>query len=121
MRAGEESKHDRVMSPPTTTETKPAPPPVERIKIKVDGRELDVPKLMPDWQGKLQPTTMLQACALASVEIPHYCYHPKLPIAGNCRMCLVEFGLPMMGPDKKPVMNEDGTPKITKQVLPYEA
>src|SRR5580765_6887244 len=108
------------MPPTTTTEPKPVPPPVEKIRIKVDGRELEVPKLMPDWQGKLQPTTMLQACAMAGVEIPHYCYHPKLPVAGNCRMCLVEFGLPMIGPDRKPVLNEDGTPKITKQVLPYE-
>jgi NADH-quinone oxidoreductase subunit G len=86
----------------------------------VDGRKVEVPKLMPDWQGKLQPTTMLQACALASVEIPHYCYHPKLPIAGNCRMCLVEFGLPAMGPDRNPILNEDGTPKIVRQTLPYE-
>jgi NADH-quinone oxidoreductase subunit G len=108
------------MSATTTPDIKPGPPPVERIKIKVDGRELEVPKLMPDWQGKLQPTTMLQACALAGVEIPHYCYHPKLPVAGNCRMCLVEFGLPMIGPDRKPVLNEDGTTRITKQVLPYE-
>ncbi len=108
------------MSLITTTETKPAPPPVDKIKIKVDGREIDVPKLMPDWQGKLQPTTMLQACALAGMDVPHYCYHPKLPIAGNCRMCLVEFGTPMIGPDKKPVMNEDGTPKIARSVLPYE-
>ena len=103
-----------------TTETKPSPPPVEKIRIKVDGREIEVPKLMPDWQGKLQPTTMLQACALAGVEVPHYCYHPKLPVAGNCRMCLVEFGLPLIGPDRKPVLNEDGTTKIAKQVLPYE-
>ena len=66
---------------------KSAAPPVEKINIVVDGRKVEVPKLMPDWQGKLQPTTMLQACALAGVEIPHYCYHPKLPIAGNCRMC----------------------------------
>ena len=105
--------------PPTAT-TEPAPPPVERIKIKVDGREIEVPKLMPDWQGRLQPTTMLQACALAGLEVPHYCYHPKLPVAGNCRMCLVEFGLPLIGPDRKPVLNEEGTPKITRQVLPYE-
>jgi NADH-quinone oxidoreductase subunit G len=108
------------MATAATTETKPAPPPVETIKIKVDGREIDVPKLMPDWQGKLQPTTMLQACALAGIEIPHYCYHPKLPIAGNCRMCLVEFGTPMIGPDRKPVLNADGTPKIARSVLPYE-
>src|SRR6266540_2274607 len=105
---------------PALTEPEPAPPPVERIKIKVDGREIEVPKLMPDWQGRLQPTTMLQACALAGLEVPHYCYHPKLPVAGNCRMCLVEFGLPMIGPDRKPVLNEEGTPKITRQVLPYE-
>ena len=116
------------MSAPATTEAKPAappapaapPPPSDKIKIKVDGREVEVPKMMPDWQGKPQPTTMLQACQLAAHEVPHYCYHPKLPIAGNCRMCLVEFGTPQMGPDRKPVLNEDGTPKIAKSVLPYE-
>jgi NADH-quinone oxidoreductase subunit G len=108
------------MSTATTTEQKPATPPVGTIRIKVDGREIDVPKLSPDWQGKMQPTTMLQACNLAGVEIPHYCYHPKLPIAGNCRMCLVEFGLPVMEPDRKPVLNPDGTPKIARSTLPYE-
>ena len=36
-------------------------------------------------------TTVLQACALAGVEIPRYCYHERLSIAGNCRMCLVEI------------------------------
>ncbi|HEY6169513.1 MAG TPA: molybdopterin-dependent oxidoreductase [Verrucomicrobiae bacterium] len=112
------------MSAAPTTEPKPAapaPPPVEKIKIKVDGREVEVPKLMPDWQGKLQSTTMLQACQYAAgVEVPHYCYHPKLPVAGNCRMCLIEFGTPMIGPDRKPVLNEDGSAKITKSVLPYE-
>ncbi len=111
------------MPTPATTESKPAPaapPPIEKIKIKVDGREIEVPKMMPDWQGKPQPTTMLQACQLAAQEVPHYCYHPKLPIAGNCRMCLVEFGTPAMGPDRKPVLNEDGSSKIAKSVLPYE-
>jgi NADH-quinone oxidoreductase subunit G len=103
-----------------TAKAKPAAPPMEMVKIKVDGREVEVPKLMADWQGKLQPTTMLQACAVAGVEIPHYCYHPKLAIAGNCRMCLVEFGLPSIGPDRKPVLNPDGTPRITRSVLPYE-
>lgn len=108
------------MSTVTTPEAKPAPPPVEKVKIKVDGREIDVPKTMPDWQGKPQATTMLQACALAGVDVPHYCYHPKLPIVGNCRMCLVEFGTPAIGPDRKPVLNPDGTPKIMRSVLPYE-
>ncbi len=103
-----------------TTESKTTSPPVEKLKIKVDGREIEVPKLMPDWQGKLQPTTMLQACQIAGVDVPHYCYHPKLPVAGNCRMCLVEFGTPIIGPDRKPVLNEDGTAKIARSVLPYE-
>src|SRR3990172_8186529 len=35
-------------------------------------------------------TTILEAAKTAGIEIPHYCYHPKLSIAGNCRMCLVE-------------------------------
>ena len=108
------------MSTTTIAESKPASPPVEKIKIKVDGREIEAPKTMPDWQGKPQATTMLQACALAGVDVPHYCYHPKLPIAGNCRMCLVEFGIPAIGPDRKPVLNPDGTPKIVRSVLPYE-
>ena len=34
--------------------------------------------------------TIIQACKQARVEIPHFCYHEKLAIAGNCRMCLVE-------------------------------
>lgn len=106
------------MSAAPTTDTKPAPPAIEKIKVKVDGREIEVPKLSPDWQGRLAPTTMLQACAQFRVDVPHYCYHPKLPIAGNCRMCLVEFGTPALGPDRKPVMNPDGTPKIAKSPRP---
>ena len=35
-------------------------------------------------------TTIIQACAMVGVEIPRFCYHDKLSIAGNCRMCLVE-------------------------------
>ncbi len=100
---------------------KTAPPAVETILIKVDGKEVAVPKTMPDSiTGEPTPTTMIQACKMAGVEIPHYCYHPKLPVAGNCRMCLVEFGLPAMGRDRKPVFNEDGSPQIQKMTLPYE-
>ncbi|MCC6823807.1 MAG: molybdopterin-dependent oxidoreductase [Verrucomicrobia subdivision 3 bacterium] len=106
------------MSAAPATEVKPAPPAIEKIKVKVDGREVEVPKLTPDWQGKLAPTTMLQACDIAKKDVPHYCYHPKLPVSGNCRMCLVEFGTPALGPDRKPVMNPDGTPKIAKSPRP---
>jgi len=49
-------------------------------KVKVDGVELDVPA----------GATVLQACELAGKEIPRFCYHERLSIAGNCRMCLVE-------------------------------
>lgn len=97
------------------------PPAIETTTVKVDGREIDVPKLTADWQGNLAPTTVLQACEHAGIEIPHYCYHPKLPVAGNCRMCLVHVGMPgRPGPDGKPPMNEDGTLKIDPMVLPYE-
>jgi NADH-quinone oxidoreductase subunit G len=106
------------MSTATTTEAKPAAPAIEKIKVKVDGRELEVPRLMADWSGRLTPTTMIQACELAKTDVPHYCWHPKLPVAGNCRMCLVEFGTPALGPDRKPMMSPDGTPKIAKSPRP---
>jgi NADH-quinone oxidoreductase subunit G len=49
-------------------------------KLKVDGIEVDVPA----------GATVLQACEAAGKEIPRFCYHERLSIAGNCRMCLVE-------------------------------
>jgi len=103
----------------STTETKPAAQTSEFTKVKVDGREIVVPKTMPDpLTGKPVATTMIQACTLAKVDVPHYCYHPKLPVVGNCRMCLVEFGTPAMGPDRKPILNPDGTTKIAKSPRP---
>ncbi len=107
------------MAAAPTPETKTAPPPVDQIKVKVDGKLVEVPKTTPDpLTGKPLPTTMIQACAAAKVDVPHYCYHPKLPVAGNCRMCLVEFGTPALGPDRKPLFNPDGTPKIAKSPRP---
>jgi NADH-quinone oxidoreductase subunit G len=107
------------MSTATTTEPKPAVPAVETITVKVDGKAIAVPKTMPDpITGKPVATTMIQATHLAKVDVPHYCYHPKLAVAGNCRMCLVEFGTPAMGPDRKPMLNEDGSPKIAKSPRP---
>ena len=92
------------------------------LKVRVNGKEVEVPKTTPDpMTGKPVPTTMIQACAVARVDVPHYCYHPKLPVAGNCRMCLVEFGTPAIGPDRKPILNPDGTPKIAKAPRPVIA
>ncbi len=49
-------------------------------KIIIDGKELDVPAEF----------TLLQACEAAGSEVPRFCFHERLSIAGNCRMCLVE-------------------------------
>lgn len=93
--------------------------PEDLMAIKVDGKTVSVPRFFPDpLSGKPVPTTMIQACSIAKVDVPHYCYHPKLPVAGNCRMCLVEFGTPALGPDRKPLLNPDGTPKIAKSPRP---
>ncbi len=59
------------------------------IKISIDNNEYQVPSGI----------TIIQACELAGIEIPRFCYHEKLAIAGNCRMCLVE----VIGGPPKPV------------------
>ena len=95
------------------------PLPPDTLTVKVDGKLVVVPKTMPDpITGKPAATTMIQACNLANVEVPHYCYHPKLPVAGACRMCLVEFGTPALGPDRQPVRKPDGTVVINKSPRP---
>ncbi len=58
-------------------------------KVTVDGVEIEVP----------QGATVLQACELAGKEIPRFCYHERLSIAGNCRMCLVEVAPGAVGPN----------------------
>ncbi len=58
-------------------------------KILIDGKEIDVPA----------EYTLLQACEAAGAEIPRFCYHERLSIAGNCRMCLIE----VKGGPPKPV------------------
>jgi NADH-quinone oxidoreductase subunit G len=50
-------------------------------KLTIDGKEIDAPA----------GSTVIQACEMAGVEIPRFCYHERLSIAGNCRMCLVEI------------------------------
>ncbi len=83
-------------------------------KVIVDGKEIDVP---PDY-------TLLQACEAAGAEIPRFCFHERLSIAGNCRMCLIEVvGMPKpqascaMGVKDLPP-NKDGTPKILNTRTP---
>jgi NADH-quinone oxidoreductase subunit G len=76
-------------------------------KLLVDGKEIDVP---PEY-------TLLQACEAGGAEIPRFCFHERLSIAGNCRMCLIEVvGIPKpqascaMGV-KDLMPNKDGSPK----------
>jgi len=53
---------------------------MDKVKIILNGKAVEVPSDM----------TVLQACQREKVEVPFFCYHPKLSVAGNCRMCLVE-------------------------------
>jgi NADH-quinone oxidoreductase subunit G len=53
-------------------------------KLTIDGKEIEVPAGL----------TVIQACELAGIEIPRFCYHERLSVAGNCRMCLVEMEMP---------------------------
>lgn len=60
------------------------PPPVETVNVQVNGAWMKFPKGM----------RMIEALRQANEHVPHYCYHPKLSSPGNCRMCLVETGMP---------------------------
>lgn len=79
-----------VAAPTPTQEVRPRTPvggarielpnPDDAIEVFVDGYPVKIPKGM----------TVLQACEVGGVDIPRFCYHSRLSIAGNCRMCLVE-------------------------------
>jgi NADH-quinone oxidoreductase subunit G len=74
----------------------------QTVKLTIDGKEVAAPKGM----------NLIEAAKLAGIEVPHYCYHPKLAVVGNCRMCLVDVGMPKMGLDKKPEIGPDSKPVI---------
>ena len=84
-------------------------------KLIVDGKEIEADDAI----------TLLQACELAGAEIPRFCYHERLSVAGNCRMCLVEWvGAPkpqascaLQVRDIFP--NKDGTPAKINTTSPY--
>jgi NADH-quinone oxidoreductase subunit G len=70
--------------------------PADLVTVNIDGKDIAVPKGL----------NVIEAAKLAGAEIPHYCYHPKLSIVGNCRMCLIEMGMPAVDPaTKQPVMD----------------
>jgi NADH-quinone oxidoreductase subunit G len=83
-------------------------------KLIIDGGEIEVE----------DGITLIQACEQAGVEIPRFCYHERLSIAGNCRMCLIEVqGMPKpvascaMGVNDLPP-NKDGSPKVINTRTP---
>ena len=80
-----------------------ASPPVDLVNVQIDGV----------WHKFPKGTRMIEACKQVKKEVPHYCYHPKLTSPGNCRMCLVEMGMPPRPqPGQEPEKDEHGMPKI---------
>ena len=77
--------------------------PTDLLNVQIDGI----------WYQFKKGTRVIEACAQAGKFVPHYCYHPKLSSPGNCRMCLIEMGMPKLGPDRKPVLGPDGKPVIS--------
>ncbi len=64
------------------------------------------------WHQFPKGTRLIEACEAAGQYVPRYCYHKNLSSPGNCRMCLIEMGMPKMGPDRKPELGDDGKPVI---------
>ncbi len=85
------------------TATASAPPAVDTVNVQIDGV----------WHKFPKGTRMIEACRQVGKLVPHYCYHPKLTSPGNCRMCLVEMGMPPRpAPGQEPEKDEHGMPKI---------
>src|SRR5512133_3895531 len=76
----------------------------KQINLKINGISVTVP----------EKTVIVDAAKMAGIDIPVFCYHPKMEPVGMCRMCLVEIGRPMVDRATGQVQkNEDGTPKIS--------
>ena len=61
------------------------------------------------WHQFPKGTRMIEACRQVGNIVPHYCYHPKLSSPGNCRMCLVQMGMPgRPAPGQEPQRDENG-------------
>ena len=73
------------------------------VKLTIDGIEVDVP----------QGTLVVDAAKKVYIDIPVFCYHPKLEPVGMCRMCLVEIGLPMRDrATGELLLDDDDLPKL---------
>ncbi len=75
----------------------------QQVTLTIDGQQVTVPAGI----------TIVDAARLVGIDIPVFCYHPKMEPVGMCRMCLVEVGLPERDRETGEVLrNEDGSPKI---------
>jgi NADH-quinone oxidoreductase subunit G len=72
------------------------------VTCTIDGHTITVPA----------GTNVIEAAKQLQVEVPHYCYHRNLSVAGNCRMCLVKVGMPKRAPDGSLAKTADGKPEI---------
>jgi len=73
------------------------------VNVQIDGT----------WHQFPKGTRMIEACRQAGTIVPHYCYHPKLSAPGNCRMCLVQMGMPpRSAPGQEPQLDQNGYESI---------
>lgn len=81
-----------------------SPPPVDTVNVQINGV----------WHKFPKGLRMIEACRQVNALVPHYCYHPKLTSPGNCRMCLVEMGMPPRPtPGQEVEKDEHGFAKIS--------
>ncbi|MEI6676379.1 MAG: molybdopterin-dependent oxidoreductase [Verrucomicrobiota bacterium] len=74
------------------------------------------------WHQFSKGTRMIEACRQVAVAVPHYCYHPKLSAPGNCRMCMVQIGMPPRpAPGQEPQRDAQGYEPITWMPRPVIA
>jgi NADH-quinone oxidoreductase subunit G len=84
------------------------PPDAPLLNVQVDGVWMKFPKGL----------NVVEVARRVGKFVPHYCYHPKLSIPGNCRMCLVEVGSPKMDAARKIVLAADNHPEVAWMARP---
>jgi len=87
------------------------PAPTDLVTVNIDGRDIAVPK----------GTNVIEAARRLGVDVPHYCYHPKLSVVGNCRMCMVEMGMPAVDPATKAPVIDPATGRQRVNWMPRPA
>ena len=84
----------------------------KQVTLTIDGVQVSVPA----------GTLVVDAAKKAGIDIPVFCYHPKMEPAGMCRMCLVEIGRPMVDRGTgQPILDENGQPKMQFMPKPETA